>query len=119
MSMRKAALAIIAAGAMTASVSFPKSADAHCWGCWAGAGLAIGMIGGAMAGSGYGYGYGGGYGYGYGYPAYGYATYRPYYGYRGGYYRRPYYGAPRVAHYGARVGYYGGPRVGHYGGARV
>jgi hypothetical protein len=125
--MRKPITAVVAAAALAAAlIATPKPAEARCWGCWAGAGIAAGLITGAViASSAYGYGYGGygGYGYGsyyggYGYPAYGYAyapvvTYAPpayyggympypyaYYGY-GGFYRSygGYYGRPYYARY--------------------
>jgi hypothetical protein len=92
--MRKTALMMLAAGSIAfASIAAPTKADARCYGCWAGAAIAAGVVGAAIASSAYGYP-----GYGYGYPAYGYA---PAYGYGYGY-------AP--AYYG---GYYGG---GYYGG---
>ena len=104
--MRKTITAIVATASITAAALVtPKPAEARCLGCWAGAGIAAAIIGGAIASQayggygypayGYGYGYPAGYGdgyptnYGYGYPGYGYA-YAPapvYYGY-----------APRVYH---------------------
>ena len=124
--MRKTLMTVAAAASLAAAVTAPTNAEARCWGCFAGAGFAAGVIGGALiANSAYGYGgyggYYGGYG-GYGYapasygyvPApyayggpliYGYATV-PSYGY--GYYAaQPYVG------YG---GYYGGGYRGYYGG---
>jgi hypothetical protein len=110
--MRTKVLAIIAAGTIgAAAVNAPTKADASCYGCWAGAAIAAGIIGGAIiASNAYGYGYYGGYGPYYGgyyapayygpAPAYGYG-YRPY-RYYGGYYSRRYYGGP----YRAARGYY-------------
>jgi hypothetical protein len=71
-------------------------------GCWIGAGIATGVIGGALASQAHGYGYPA-YGYGYGYPAYGYGypaysyDYPAYsYGYPAYGYAPAYYGyAPR------------------------
>ena len=102
--MRKT-ITVIAATATIAAAALvtPKPAEARCWGCWAGAGIAAAIIGGAIASQAYGYGYpaygygypagyGDGYptNYGYGYPGYGYAYAPVYYGY-----------APRV-YYGRR-----------------
>src|SRR5262245_45843761 len=103
---------VAAAGIAAATLATPKPAEARCIGSWVGAGMAAGIIGGALASRAYGYGpygYGyGGYGYGgyggYGYaPSYGYAYapaysygYAPSYGYGG--YATPYSGyayAPR------------------------
>jgi len=129
--MRNKLVAMIAAGAISmAALGAPTKAEARCWGCWAGAAVGLGLIGGAIAASsGYGYEYGG-YGYGYPYGAYEPAYYAPpaYYGYpyaypRYGYYRplRPYYGGyyPYRRYWGG--GYYG-PRYigrGYYGGRYV
>jgi hypothetical protein len=106
--MRKTITAIVATASITAAALVtPKPAEARCLGCWAGAGIAAAIIGGAIASQTYGYGYGypaygSGYGYpagygdgypsnyGYGYPGYGYAYAPVYYGY-----------APRV-YYGRR-----------------
>ena len=119
--MRKTLLTAVAAGSVaTAMIAAPTKSEARCYGCWAGAAIAAGVIGSAIvANRAYGYGgYGGGYGYA---PAYygGYygGGYAPAYygGYYGGYapvvrYRRvirpayAYYGGPRF--YGPR--YYGG-----------
>jgi hypothetical protein len=75
MPMQKTIMAIITAGTIaTAVIATPKPAEARCIGCWVGAGVAAGIIGGAIASQGYGYGYPA-YGYGYGYPSYGYAPY--------------------------------------------
>jgi len=95
--MRRSITAIVAAASFaTAVIAAPKPAEAQCWGCWVGAGIAVGLIGSAMISSSY-----GGYGPYYGYPAY--------YGYPRGYYApRFYYGGyygPR-RYYAARV--YGG-----------
>ena len=132
--MRKTLMAVVAAACTTAaSISVPTEAQARCRGCWVGAGIAAGAIGGALLARGaYGYGYGGyGYGYNYGYsyapayyggygyaPAYGYAPYaRRYYGYAPAY---PYAYAPyRYARYAygpmvprLRYGAYGAPVYG-------
>lgn len=108
--MRRAITAMVTAAAIAAStIAVPKPAEARCWGCWVGAGIAAGVIGGALlAGAPYGYGpY-------YGYPAY-YGGYAPYggYGYAPAYYYGGYY-APRV-YYAAPIdhGYYH-PYVHHY-----
>ena len=131
--MRKTLTAIVAAAIMTAGiVTTPTKAEARCLGCWVGAGVAAGFIGGAIvANNAYYYGgyryapayYGYGYGYGYGYPAPVYYTYRrpAYYSYAPAYYapRYPAYYAPRYyaprryvgyapyyrGYYGARRGY--------------
>jgi hypothetical protein len=103
--MRKPIMAIVAAAAIaTATFSPPKPAEARCWGCWAGVGIAAGLIGGAIiASNAYGYGYGYGYPayYGYGYAPYAYAP--AYYGgyvspYYGGYYAPRYYARPYYYH---------------------
>jgi hypothetical protein len=104
--MRKTITAIVATASIAAAtVVTPKPAEARCWGCWAGAGIAAAVIGGAIASQAYGYGYGyPAYGYGYGYRAYGYGDgYPTNYGY--GY---PGYGyAYAPAYYGyAPQGYY-------------
>lgn len=82
--MRKSTTAIIAAAALVASMTAqPKLAEARCWGCWVGAGVAAGLIGGAViAGWSHAYTNGSIYGpywsypayseYGYGYAPYGY-----------------------------------------------
>jgi hypothetical protein len=81
--MRKVMTAIAAAASIaTVTVTTPTKVEAGCGGCWIGAGIAAGVIGGAIAASN-GYGYYGGYGYGPRY--YGYADPVP--GYYGGYYR--------------------------------
>jgi len=102
--MRKTITAIVATASIAAATFVtPKPAEARCWGCWAGAGIAAAVIGGAIASQAYGYGYPA-YGYGYGYPAYGYGDgYPTNYGY--GY---PGYGyAYAPAYYGyAPQGYY-------------
>ena len=80
------------------SLATPKPAEARCLGCWIGAGVAAGVIGGALASQAYGYGYPA-YGYGYGYPAYGYGYSAYSYGYPAYSYGYPAYGyAP--AYYG-------------------
>jgi hypothetical protein len=97
-----------------AGIATPTKAQARCYGCWAGAAVAAGVIGSAIiANRAYSYGYYGGYApayYGYGYApysyapyGYGYTSYAPYRGYYGGYYapRRIYhrgYYAPRRAY---------------------
>jgi hypothetical protein len=100
--MRKYLLSIIAAATIAAAtVTNPGRAEARCYGCAIGVGVAVGLLAGAAFG-GFGYpAYGYGYpAYGYGYPAYGYGYYRPvYYG------PRYYYGGPRYRYYG-----YYGPR---------
>ncbi len=109
--MRKPTMAMIAATAIAgATVSAPKPAEARCWGCWAGVGIAAGLIGGAIiASNAYAYGYGPYYGYPayYGYAPYAYAPayygYSPYYNGYGGYYARPYY---YHRHYYARPYYH-------------
>jgi hypothetical protein len=114
--MRKPVMAIIAAAAIaTAAISSPKPAEARCWGCWAGVGIAAGLIGGAIiASNAYGYGYG----YGYGYPAsYGYGYAPAYYGgyvspYYGGYYAPRYYARPYYPRYYAPR-YYARPYFAH------
>ena len=61
-----------------ASLAVPSKAQARCYGCWAGAAVAAGVIGSAIiADRAYGYGYYGGYApaYGYGYAPYSYAPY--------------------------------------------
>ena len=91
--MRKWITSISAAFLIVAAVAMPKPAEARCWGCWAGAGIAAGIIGGAIIAS-----YANAYGYGaysYGYPGYGYG-YAPY-AYAPahyGYYTPPVYYAP-------------------------
>jgi hypothetical protein len=99
--MRKYLLSVVAAASIAAAViGYPGRAEARCYGCWIGAGVAVGLLAGAAFAHGYGYP-----GYGYGYPAYGYGYYRPaYYGYYGA--PRYYYG-PRYAYYGPRYRYYG------------
>src|SRR5260370_14138114 len=104
--MRKIVTAIVATASIAgAALATPRPAEARCLGCWVGAGIAAGVIGGTIASSAYGYGYPA-YGYGYGYPTYGYSgyasgypaygyspyAYAPAYGSYGGYYApRPYY----------------------------
>src|SRR5262245_64620233 len=99
---------VAAAGIAAATLATPKPAEARCIGCWVGAGIAAGIIGGAIASSAYGYGpYGYGYGgyggyggfgfapsYGYAYaPAYSYG-YSPSYGYGFGGYASPHSRSP-------------------------
>jgi hypothetical protein len=128
--MRKPLMAIAAAACIAvASMAVPTKAEARCYGCWAGAAVAAGLIGSAIVANSA-YAYGGGYGYApayyggydyvaptyYSYPApvtYGYAP--AYYGYAPSYYRpRPVvyggYVRPYRAYYGG-YGYYGRPRV--------
>ena len=117
--MRKYLLGVVAAASIAAAtLMYPGRAEARCYGCWIGAGVAVGLLAGAAFAHGYGYpAYGYGYpAYGYGYPAYGYGY--PAYGY--GYYRPVYYDSPYYA-YGPRYyyppryyGYYG-PRYRYYG----
>ena len=99
--MRKYLLGVVAAASVAAAVvAYPGRAEARCYGCWIGAGVAVGLLAGAA------FGYPA---YGYGYPAYGY-----------GYYRPAYYGPPAYAYYGPRYyrprysAYYG-PRYRYYG----
>jgi hypothetical protein len=108
--MRKALLAVIgAASILAAAIASPTKAEAGCRGCWVGAGIAAGVIGGAIiANNAYGYGYRGygGYGYGgYGYGGYGYGGYAP-----------TYYAPPSYAYGPAYYGYvpqYYYPRYGY------
>lgn len=88
--MRKITTMIAAASCIAAaSVAAPTKAEARCYGCWAGAAVAAGIIGSAIiANNAYGYGYYGGYApaYGYGYyggyaPAYYSYSYAPTYSY--------------------------------------
>jgi hypothetical protein len=82
--MRRTISVIVATACIVAAViATPKPAEARCWGCWVGAGIAAGVIGGALASRAYGYGNGPYYGYGYGYAPY---SYGPAYGYYGSYY---------------------------------
>ena len=122
--MRKVMIAAAAAATLAANVSLSTKAEARCYGCWAGAAVAAGIIGSAIvANRAYGYGYYGGYapyyggyygGYG-GYyggyapayyePAYSYSYAPAYYGYAPAYYAPRYY-YPRRAYYGGyRYGY--------------
>jgi len=104
--MRKKITALVVAAAIAlGTMATPKRAEAACWGCWAGAGIVAGLIGGAIIASWaygygpyYGYGYPGYDGWGYGYP-YGYA-----HAYYGGYYAPRAYWGP---HYYAHHYYYG------------
>ena len=90
--MRKYLLALVAAASITAAViGYPGRAEARCYGCWIGAGVAVGLLAGAA------------FAHGYGYPAYGYGYYRPAYAYYGPRYYRPRY----YAYYGPRYRYYG------------
>ena len=97
--MRKTITAIVAAGSIAATaIATSKPAEARCLGCWVGAGIAAGIVGGALASRSYGYGYG---------PYYGYAPYAyapAYYGgyaptYYGGYYAPRRYYARRYYRY--------------------
>jgi hypothetical protein len=83
----KSTLVAMAAAATLAGavVAAPSRADAACWGCYVGAGVAAGAIGGAIAGAGAAYPYGAYYGYG---PAYYYAPAPVYYGPGAGCYLR-------------------------------
>jgi len=101
MTMTIAATACIAA----ASVAAPTKAEARCYGCWAGAAVAAGVIGSAIiANSAYGYGYYDGYGYDNGYaPVYGNGYYN---GYAPAYYSYSY--APTYSYsYAYTPSYYG------------
>ena len=102
--MRKSMTAMMMAGAIAAlSVAQPKPAEARCWGCWVGAGIAAGVIGGAIVAgwpNTYWAGFGGPY---YGYPPYGYG-YGPYAYVPAYYYAPPAYYAPPV--YAPRHYYY-------------
>jgi hypothetical protein len=116
--MRKV-LTAIAAAASVAAVTFttPTKVEARCWGCWIGAGIAAGVIGGAIVARN-GYGYYGGYGYAppyYGYvdpaPVYCGGYYRPaYYGYAPTYYAPRYYAPRRYVRYAPYYRSYYGPR---------
>ena len=106
--MRKIMLTLVAAASLAAAtLAAPKPAEARCYGCWVGAGVAASVIAGAaIANAGY-----------YGAPAYygGYAPYQPVY--YGGYYR-PYYGYYAPRYYAPRAyGYYApryyAPRYGY------
>ena len=106
--MRKALMIVTAAASIaTATVAAPSSAEARCYGCWAGAGIAVGAIAGAaFASAAYG-NYGVPYG-GYYRSAY-YGGYQP--AYYGGYYQPAYYGGYYRPYYAPRyVGYRGCPR---------
>ena len=99
--MRKIVTAIVATASIAgAALATPKPAEARCLGCWVGAGIAAGVLGGAIASSAYGYGYPT-YGYsGYGYPAYSYyGSGYPAYGSYGGYYAPRRYYARRYYRY--------------------
>jgi hypothetical protein len=107
--MRKAITAMVTAVAIaTSTMALPKPAEARCWGCWVGAGIAAGLIGGAViAGASNAYAYGSVYG-----PSYAYLAYSEYaYGYApayyGGYYAPPAY-YPPPAYYAPPIyhGYY-------------
>ena len=95
--MRKYLLTLVAAASISAATFMhPGRAEARCYGCWIGAGVAVGLLAGAAFAHGYP-------AYGYGYPAYGYGY--PAYGY--GYYRPVYYGPRYYGYYGPRYRYYG------------
>ena len=50
--MRKIVTAIVATASIAAAaIATPKPAEARCLGCWVGAGIAAGVIGGAIASS--------------------------------------------------------------------
>src|SRR5262245_20841623 len=98
--MHKLITTIVTAGSLAASViTTPKPAEARCLGCWVGAGIAAGVIGGGLTSRAYGYGY----------APYTYA--QPYYGYSDGYgYSRGYgysdgYGYSRGYGYSDGYGY--------------
>jgi hypothetical protein len=121
--MRKLTMTVAGAACLAAaSVSIPTKAEARCYGCWAGAAIAAGVIGSAIIANNA-YAYGGGYApsYGYGYyggyapayygyaPAYGYAYPPAYsYSYAPAYYAPSYYN-PRRYYRPYRA--YIGPRV--------
>ena len=98
--MRKTITAIVAASSIAATaIATSKPAEARCLGCWVGAGIAAGIVGGALASRSYGYGYSPYY---YGYTPYAYAP--AYYGgyapaYYGGYYAPRRYYARRYYRY--------------------
>ena len=73
--MRKPLMAIAAAASIAvASMAVPTKAEARCYGCWAGAAVAGGVLGSAFIANNP-YAYGGGYGYGgYDYYSYGGGT---------------------------------------------
>jgi hypothetical protein len=105
--MRKYLLSVIAAASIAAAViGHPGRAEARCYGCWIGAGVAVGLLAGAA------FSYPA---YGYGYPPYGYGYYRPvyysspYYAYGPRYYRPRYYG-----YYGPPRYYYARPYYRYY-----
>ena len=96
--MRKHLLTLLAAISIAGiAIMQPGRAEARCYGCWVGGGVAFGVLAGAAIASGFGYP---AYGYGYGYPAYNYGYYRPVYS-----------GGP---YYAYRPRYYDGPRYGYY-----
>ena len=105
--MRKLTMTVAGAACLAAaSVSVPTKAEARCYGCWAGAAIAAGVIGSAIIANNA-YAYGGYYG-GYA-PAYGYAYPPAYsYGYAPAYYAPSYYN-PRRYYRPYRA--YIGPRV--------
>ncbi len=54
--MSKTSTAIVATASIAAAaLATPKPAEARCLGCWIGAGIAAGVIGGALASQAYGY----------------------------------------------------------------
>jgi hypothetical protein len=124
--MRKTLLTAVAAGSVaTAMIAAPTKSEARCYGCWAGAAIAAGVIGSAIVAN-RAYGYYGGYGYAPAYyggyyaptyyapPVYSYSYAPAYYGYAPSYYypRRAYgYYRPYRGYYG---GYYGPRRYGYY-----
>ena len=92
--MRTTLIAAAAVAGVAANVAVSTRAEARCYGCWAGAAIAAGVIGSAIvANRAYGYGYYGGYGGYYG----GYGGY-------GGYYAPAYY-APAYSYAPAYYGY--------------
>ena len=92
--MRAILIRAVTAASMAANVSLSTKAEARCYGCWAGAAIAAGVIGSAIvANRAYGYGYYGGYAPYYG-GYYAPAYYAPVYSYAPAYYAPAYY-APR------------------------
>lgn len=76
--MQKTLIALAAAATVAgAAISAPSQANATCWGCYVGAGVVAGLVGGALIGSAGAQPYGAYYGYG---PSYYYAPAPVYYG---------------------------------------
>jgi hypothetical protein len=111
--MRKILLTLVAALSLTAAtLAAPKPAEARCYGCWVGAGVAAGVLAGAAIANAGAYGAPAYYsGYGPYQPAYYGGYYRPYYGYYGPRYYAPRYYAPRS--YGYYAPRYYAPRYGY------